>query len=141
RGAATPPVPGRHGGRAWAGSFGTPGAAGEFAPAGGAAHFYSQVDFDGHNELRGRPSDPLQLPGPGAPLRSAFPSFLRLDGDYGGYGNRSPVERRGHPLLYNVFRPSADDRRFSISNLEALLRHGDTGSQALASELARLAPA
>src|SRR5262249_19205249 len=50
------------------------------------------------------------------------------------------AERTNHPLLYNVFRPAGDDRVFSVSNLEALLRHGDTGSQALACELRLLCP-
>src|SRR5262249_51081445 len=106
------------------------------------SHFYGQVDFDGYNEATGAASGRLLLPGLGGPPLSCFPSFLAADGSsHAGYGNRSAAERLGHPLLYNPFRPAADDRAFAASNLEAILRHGDTGSQALASELARMSPA
>jgi hypothetical protein len=57
-----------------------------------------------------------------------------------GHGNGSAAERTDHPLLYNVFRPGPDHRRFAASNLEALLRAGDTGSEALTSDLLLLCP-
>ncbi|MCI0461853.1 MAG: hypothetical protein L0Z62_33295 [Gemmataceae bacterium] len=141
RGAVAPPMPGRYGGRPWEGQVGTPGTPHESMPSGLAPHFYSQVDFDGCNEQARQPSGRLLLPGLGAPPLSSFPSFLTPTGDYAGYGNRSPAERRDHARLYDVFQPRGDDRRFALSNMEALLRYGDTGSSALTSELFRLCPA
>ncbi len=135
RGAPAPPRPGRYG------VTGTPGALGDLAPAGPAAHFYAQVDFDGGNELLGGPSGPPLLPGLGGPANSCYPSFLTPFGIYAGYGNRFPPERLGHAALANALRPAGDDRKFSPSDLEALLRYGDTGSPALTSELFRLCPA
>jgi hypothetical protein len=141
RGTAAPPQPGRQGGAPWAGQLGAPGAPGARAPAGRPMHFYSQVDFDGGNEITGQSSGPLLLPGSGAPVLSPFPSFLTAAGGYDGYGNGSARERRGHPLLFNPFQPAGDNRTFGVSNLEALLRYGDTGSPALTSDLFRLCPA
>src|SRR5262249_30289230 len=65
----------------------------------------------------------------------------------GRYGSTSqlgsgwPATRISNPWLYNVFLPADGDRVFALSNLEALLRYGDTGSSPLASELFRLCPA
>jgi hypothetical protein len=56
----------------------------------------------------------------------------------GRYGPASP--ERSQPWLYNVFQPAGNDRVFALSNMEALLRYGDTGSPALTSELFRLCP-
>jgi hypothetical protein len=133
-GSDKPPVPGRYGGAPWAGNLGTPGLPGALAPAFGRPHFYAQVDYDACQEEAGFvPSASLQLPGAGAAPLQCFPAFPA------GYGNGSPAERADHPLLYNVFRP-ASHRRFTASHLEGLLRDGDTGSQALPSELRRLCP-
>jgi hypothetical protein len=139
-GTAAPAQVGRQGGAPWAGQAGTPGAPGGRAPPGRPMHFYSELDFDGGNETTGGPSGPLLLPGFGAPPFSPFPSFLTPAGGDAGYGNGSAPERRGHPLLFNPFRPAGDDRTFALSNLEALLRYGDTGSAALTSDLFRLCP-
>jgi hypothetical protein len=98
------------------------------------------VDFDGFNERTGGPSGAPLLPGLGAGPRDCFPAFLTLAGGYAGYGNRSPAERQNHPSLFNLFQPAGDDRAFAVSNLEAPLRYGDTGSPALTSELFRLCP-
>src|SRR5207245_6856413 len=97
-GSPLPPVPGRYGGSPWLGKFGTPGPAGDLAPADRVHHFYSQVDFDGYNEQTGKPSGRVLLPGP-APLLSCFPSFRTPAGTYAGYGNGSAAERLNHPLL------------------------------------------
>jgi hypothetical protein len=109
-----------------------PGAGG-FAPGlGTVPHFYARADFDAVNESgAGVATGGLQLPGPGS--FSCFPSFPP------GYGDGSAPERWNHPLGYNYFRPSGDDSFFGWANLEAPLRYGDTGSQALASHLFRLA--
>src|SRR5262249_6352705 len=137
RGQVQPPLQGRYGGTP---GMGVPGVPGDLAPPGPVPHFHSQVDFDGYNEATGGPSGPLLLPGPGGVLLSCFPSFLDPRGGPSGYGNRGPAERRGHPLLYNVFRPAGDKRAFGVSNLEAALRSGDPGSSALTSALFRLCP-
>jgi hypothetical protein len=133
-GTAAPPRPGRYG------RDGKPASAGAQAPPGPRPHVYAQVDFDGSNEgPGGAATGRIRLPGAGAPPRSCFPSFPA------GYGNGSGgapgTERWEHPLLANPFQPAGDDRRFAPADLEALLRYGDTGSQALTSELSRLCPA
>jgi hypothetical protein len=101
-----------------------------------AAHFYGQVDADGYNydQAPYGASGPLQLPGFGAAPFQCFPNYPP------GYGNGSAAECTNHPLLYNLFQPAGDDRVFAASNLEALLRYGDTGSAGLTSELFRLCP-
>jgi hypothetical protein len=106
--------------------------------------FYAPADFDGSRELAtgipravGRPSARMHLPGTAStPPFVCFPTFPARS----GYGNDSAAERAGHPLLYNPFRPYAPDRALGLSGMEALLRYGDTGSQALTSELWGLCP-
>jgi hypothetical protein len=111
-----------------------PASTGSVASAGLSPHFYGTVDYDGCNEQNGYVSTAqLQLPGAGGPF-SCFPTFPQ------GYGNGSTLEGTNHPSLYNTLKPAGDDRVFAVSNLEALLRAGDTGSAALTSELLRLCP-
>jgi hypothetical protein len=116
---------------------------GNVAP-GPAPRFYAPADFDGSRELPtgrpalvGRPSAKLRLPG----TRSTLP-FLCFPAlpPRAGYGDSPLAERKGHPLLFDPFRPVPPDRGFGLCNLEGLLRYGDTGSEALASELLRLCP-
>jgi hypothetical protein len=134
-GTERPAWPGRYGGTPWTGRTGTPGAPGTLVPFVAPPPLYSAIDFDACQEQAGfAPSAPLQLPGAGTSPFRCFPRFPA------GYGNGSAAEREDHPLLYNVFRPVADDRAFTASDLEALLRAGDTGSPALNSELLRLCP-
>ncbi|HEY7157892.1 MAG TPA: hypothetical protein VH575_28295 [Gemmataceae bacterium] len=112
--------------------------------SGPLGRYYAPVDFDGSRELPtgprqvvGRPSAQLRLPGSRRTLPyQCFPTVPPK----GGYGNNSPAELANHPLLYNPFRPAAPDHAFAPSDLEALLRYGDTGSAALTSELMRLCP-
>ena len=130
RGTSVPPAFGRYGGNPQAA---VPGRRGDAALPGRPVPFYSQVDFDGHNEGTDRASGPLLLPGFGADPLSCFPSFLAANGAHAGYGNRSSQERQNHPLLYNFFSPTGQNRVFPASNMEALLRYGDTGSPALTS--------
>jgi hypothetical protein len=114
---------------------------GALAP-GPLGRLYAPTDFDGSRESTtgnppkiGKPTAPLHLPGSGTtPAWICYPTFP----SGAGYGNGSVEERIGHPLLYNPFRPVGGDRAFAVSNMEALLRYGDTGSQALTSELMRL---
>ncbi len=145
-GSTRPAQPGRYGATT------RPGSGDEARPPMTPPPFYAQVDFDGHHERAA--SGRIQLPGDGAPALSCFPYFnlppyrLPLPPEtLRGYGHAPPrlpdqerLERVGHPLLYNVFRPSGRDRVFALSNMEALLRYGDTGSPALTSELFRLCP-
>ncbi len=106
------------------------------------AHFYSQVDFDGRNEGGNGVTPRWELPGVGGgteSLRTWFPTFGP------GYGNASAAERTNHALLFDVFQPMRQqpgnyDRAYAVSNMEALLRYGDTGSPALAADLFRLCP-
>ncbi|MCI0462448.1 MAG: hypothetical protein L0Z62_36315, partial [Gemmataceae bacterium] len=112
-----------------------PAPPGTVAASGLRPHFYAQVDFDGGNESAGGvPTGPLQLPGLGMPPGAYFPTFPP------GYGNGAPTEGTDHPLLANIFQPLGDDGFFPPTDLEALLRYGDTGSPALTSELFRLCP-
>ncbi len=141
QGSTVPPLPGRYGGNPAARRFGTPGFPGETALPALLTHSYSQMDFDGVNEWTGWPSGPLLLPSFGAPPHSPAPSYLTPVGTYAGYGNASLAERREHPLLYDGFWPSGDNRRFPVSDMEALLRYGDMGSPALTADLFRLCPA
>ncbi|HLJ95594.1 MAG TPA: hypothetical protein VKU02_20625, partial [Gemmataceae bacterium] len=58
-----------------------------------------------------------------------------------GFDNLSAAERTNHPSRYNVIQPvPGQQRRFPVSDMEALLRFGDTGSPFLTSELLRLCP-
>ncbi len=129
-GRTAPTVYGRYGGDQ------QPATSGSVAQAGMVPHFYGQADYDGCNEQNGYvPTGQLQLPGAGAGVPySCFPSFPQ------GYGNGSTLEGTNHPSLYNALRPAGDDRVFATSNMEALLRYGDTGSQSMTSELLRLCP-
>jgi hypothetical protein len=122
------------------GPDGRPGAANSPGPLGPRPHTYAQIDFDGSNEGQGgRPTRRLRLPGFGAPPLDCFPSFPAGYGN--GSGGRRGTELWWHPRGYNFFQPAGDDRRFALSNLEKLLRSGDTGSEALTSELSQLCPA
>jgi hypothetical protein len=112
-----------------------PGKAGSAAPARPLPHVYAQVDFDACQERSGfAPTPAFQLPSPTFQPWFSFPFYPR------GYGDGSAAERLNHPLLSDPLRPSGDDRRFSVSNMEALLRPGDMNSSALISELAILCP-
>jgi hypothetical protein len=95
-------------------------------------HFYAPVDFDSSQEANRWPSAQLRLPAP-----YSFQCFPIMPI---GYGNASEAERKDHPKLYNPFQPGLPDRMFALSNMEALLRYGDTGFGSLTSELIRLCP-
>lgn len=96
---------------------------------------YAPVDFDASNQdSNGEQSGPLVLtPRPG------YQSFPDPPAGY-SYGGKLETERVDHPNLYNPFAPTRPDRSFSLSNMEALLRYGDTGSPALTSEIVGACP-
>ncbi len=115
------------------------------APSGQYPHYWGPVDFDACNR-KGGPSDKLN------PYTLAFqnpvtvwycPSFPSVPN---GYDNgQDPPERTNHPLVYNFFNPYQDPGNplrhnlvFPISNMEALLRYGETNSPGLTSSLFRL---
>ena len=135
--ASNPPSP------IWDGRYGPDGQptgrSGPMATEALPPHFYAQVDADGH--LAGAVSPRWELPPPRGQrgLRSAFPVFGH------GHGNASASERTNHPALFDYFSPTRQDARtqdriLAISNMEALLRYGDTGSPALTADLFRLCP-
>jgi hypothetical protein len=119
-----------------------PGALGAVTPFIGAPRFYAQVDFDGSNEnAGGAPTGQFLLPGmPGGPTATAsFPQYPP------GYGNGVAAEGTNHPSAYNFFTPTGGDLGTSspfgdVSNLEAILRYGETNSPALTSNLFTICP-
>ncbi len=121
-GTATPPLVGRYG----RSGPGLPPA--NVAAFPGPPPFYARIDYDASDEADGGVTPPLRQ------LLGGFPTFPQ------GFGNASPAECADHPAVYNVRTPTDDDRAFAVSNLEALLRYGDTGSPALTSELLSLCP-
>jgi hypothetical protein len=92
---------------------------------------YAPADFDGSDETNNRKPSGQLLPPTGPYCFPARPN---------GYGNGLGTEWNTHPNLYNPLRPMLPDRAFTLSNMEALLRYGDTGTHALASELFQLCP-
>jgi hypothetical protein len=126
------------------------------------SRFYSMTDLNGCQDFgvptAGQPSSPLIVPtynatpSPTSPPLSLFPSLLQANGYSDGLNatspanypppgsNTPPIERTWHAYQFNYFRPLADDRVFALSNMEALMRHGDTNSPALTSDLYRLLP-
>jgi hypothetical protein len=106
-----------------------------------SGRWYSPTDFDGLNS--GLMSVPV-APTAASPLVSPFPTF---PAGPPGYDNSNPSELVSnvntpilHPALFNFYTPFAGDRKFSVTNMEALLRYGDKGSPALPSVLMRLLP-
>ena len=97
---------------------------------------YAPVDFDGSNEMAlGAPSAQLLLP----TGSQCLPAGYHLPG-YANSTISELAERLRHPKLYNPFLPAAPNRAFAVSNMEALLRYGDTGSEGLTSDLFHLCP-
>ncbi len=93
-------------------------------------HLYARVDYDECDSGSGQRTAPVNLQNG----TNCFPKYLN------GFDDYKPAERADHPSVYNVFQPVAGQRRFPVSDMEALLRFGDTGSPFLTSELLRLCP-
>src|SRR5262249_39735275 len=49
-------------------------------------------------------------------------------------------EFRYHPMAFSPFMPAPGNPTFGLWNMDALLRHGDTGADAMVSDLRRLLP-
>jgi hypothetical protein len=99
------------------------------SPAMTAPPFFSKLAFDASNDDWNGPapsgiSNKVMLPPNDKKTFTCFPVYQN---GYAGDGS----ERLNHPLLFNVFQPMPNDRAFALSNMEALLRYGDTGSPAL----------
>jgi hypothetical protein len=123
--------------------------------------FYSLMDWDGCRDfappdLTYQKSDLFFLPGQkGKSLGyDRFPRFWRGDppalgggvealgfprGDLPYYTDREN-EFMFHPMAFSPFEPAPGNRTFGAWNLDALLRHGDTGADAMVSDLRRLLP-
>jgi hypothetical protein len=111
---------------------------GNLAPAMTAPPFFSRLAFDASNDdWNGSAptgiSSKVILPRNDKKTFTCFPVYQN---GYAGTG----MERLNHPLLFNVFQPAPNDRAFTLSNMEALLRYGETGSPALTSDLFRSCP-
>jgi len=89
-------------------------------------HFYAQLDWNGDATSR------LVLPDAMNPL--PFPTYPA------SFENGSANERTNHALLFNPYNNAAGTRLFKPQMMEALLRSGDTGGDALSSELRYLLP-
>jgi hypothetical protein len=114
-----------------------PGAGGSFVGSSGVPQPWAMVDMDGIQTSGTRqPTTAISLPGTGATVPyQCFPLF-----PVPGYENSLQGEQNNFPRLYNVWRPTADDRTFPASNMASLLRLNDTGSEGLTSDLLRLCP-
>ncbi len=115
-----------------------PSSSGNQASSGNTPHGYAPVDLDGVQDNTFLLSQPFTLPAAGG--YSPFPTFNPSAPAQPYYGNGDVFERTNHPLNYNVMVPAGDDRRYAASNLAALLRFGDTGSEFLSSELLARCP-
>ena len=130
------------------------------------APYYSLVDYDGCRDaptqlatagqlLPYQPSEMFLLPGQHGTLNyDRFPRYRLGDppalagperslgyprGDLPWYNDRVN-EFRYHPMGYSPFLPGAGNRAFGAWNMDALLRHGDTGADAMVSDLRQLLP-
>jgi hypothetical protein len=145
----TPPVPGRMSGvpmgevNEW-----RPPALSMVGPPFYGAGDLDSVRIDPASKERS-PFERISLPGPGAPgtLPQSHVPFPYVPTET--YGNGNADERLDHPWLFNYFAPNyvpagrtvqADDRLFPLYELEALWRHGGTGSAGLSADLFKAAP-
>jgi hypothetical protein len=80
----------------------------------------------------------LALPGLGARPFQCSPTFTAGYGN--GAGDRPGTERWEHPLLYNPFFPTGDDRAFNLTDLTVTLSAGGWDRQPASSQLTLLCP-
>jgi len=117
------------------GPDGQPGTSGSSTGAPRPGRFYSAMDADA---VKDTPpynlSDPYAFPGAGpAPAFSPFPMYPTSS-----YGNGNPFELQNNPALNGYFVQTGDDHTFPLSNMEAVLRFGDVGADAIRSDLMNL---
>jgi hypothetical protein len=127
----SPSVIGRYG------PDGRPNQSGTIASAGLAPRIYSRADFDGTNDGQGGAATAKVNYPAGTvttPSSLSFPTFPA------GYTDGSALERTDHPLLYNLFNPGGDDRRFPVDDLVKMLATGNSGSDWRNSNIGKLAP-
>jgi hypothetical protein len=116
-----------------------PAALGGTPPAG--PHFYAKIDFDGVTgwslTVGGTPTGKWAAatsPGTTQKPYVMWPLYPA------GYENGSTLERTQHPLLYDPVTQQPGNRIFTAAELEKLYRWGDTGTDALFSDLWSLIP-
>ncbi len=133
RGTANPAIPGRYRDSPGTGLPGFPGQSllGSF-PAG---PFYGLVDLNGRREGSQQRTPLMTLP---TGHSVAFPTYP--PGWENGLETNSPSVRLNHPALYHPFNPAPADGRFHPMHLELPYRMGDTGTDALVSDILRLCP-
>ena len=71
---------------------------------------------------------------------TSAPSYLSFPTFPAGYSSGSALERTDHPMLYNIFNPGGDDRRFPVDDLVKMLAGGNSGSDWRNSNIGKLAP-
>lgn len=138
-----------------------PGVPVQVLPQDRASSVYSQFCFDGTQQQAGNynpalpylpptadPNDP-RVPGPHALSYDRHPRFASRSGAYWGWNSTTalasmfirPGRPTNSPSFFNPFwGPFGNNRLFGPWDMEALLRHGDTGTDALNSDLRRLMP-
>jgi hypothetical protein len=100
-------------------------------------HNYARIDYDECDPNR-NVTQSLQLP----TGTNCFPTYpAGYDNYLNKVGNNIINELANHPSVFNVFQPvPGQQNRFPVSDLEALLRAGETGSPSLTSNLMQLCP-
>jgi hypothetical protein len=96
--------------------------------------YYARIDFNA--DASTAPGYPLTLPNPKnpaytTPLYLIFPEYPKgtLPGNAAPYWWTAATELTGHPLGYNIFQPTTDDRVSpQTSAYEAILRHKGTNA-------------
>ncbi len=112
---------------------------------------WSQVDYDAmQNDMMtsrqmstklGLPKAPTMLSDdPGGSWVLGLPIFPPKSYYNGSTTGNPPENNSDHPAVYNVLRPEAPNRRFSVKDMAGLLRFGGSGSDAQGSDLMRLFP-
>ena len=116
--------------------------------------FYSMVNENSHIPGKGNtglPGMPAQPWGNGWTSSASCPATSCFRHDSTHYGRDNFIAGGAdspYPTFYNfwdttgwnTFAPGARDKRFAISNLEAVLRYGDVGSPSMTSDLFKLCP-
>ena len=125
------------------------------------SNIYHQYTLDGTRQAAGNylaalpylppvlnPTDP-RVPDPHGLSYDRHPRFASRSGVYWGWDSTTsllamlqrPLQLTNHPLYFNPYwGPFGTNRLLGPWMMEALLRHGDTGTDALAADLRRIMP-